>query len=299
MIKTITVTNPRGESTILDLANPWKNGFAVTEITGISPEKSNINTTDLSVADGSVYNSSRLPNRNIVFQIRLLGNDIEAIRHNLYKYFPIKQKVRLTFETDYRDVFIDGYVESNEVNIFSAEESSSISVICPDPFFKLSKAAEISCGRLDPMFEFPVEITGKSIIFGEYNDIYSGILDNEGSEPVGFTCDFHILDSVEIGNITIYHLETNSILAIDTSKIQAVLGEPLSRDDVIHLDTRRGQKSLKVVHGIVETNVLQIFDRNTNWMQLLPGRNSFTFSVAKNQDSVSIHLSSNLLIEGI
>ena len=60
---------------------------------------------------------------------------IESARHRAYRYFPVKTEVRLDFLTDERWLSIWGYVESNEVEIFSELEKGLVSIVCPDPYF--------------------------------------------------------------------------------------------------------------------------------------------------------------------
>ena len=127
MIKSITVTNYRGDRIKLELTKPEESGFVVTSVTGIGPGTANINSSEMSTTDGSLFNSARVPSRNIVISIRYLWRDtIEDARHLSYKYFPIKRKVTLLIETDKRMAEIEGYVESNDPNIFSQEEGSDI-----------------------------------------------------------------------------------------------------------------------------------------------------------------------------
>ena len=159
MIKSITVTNYLGDTLKMELSRPQLSGFIITAITGLGPGKSNINTTEISTNDGSLYNSSRVPNRNIVISLRYLGNDsIEDVRQMSYKYFPIKKKLRLLIETDNRLAEIDGYVESNEPEIFSKEEGADISIICPYPFFYSADGDGMQTtvfSGVEPLFEFP------------------------------------------------------------------------------------------------------------------------------------------------
>ena len=65
MIKSIKVTNPKGESLVLDLFHPEKSGLIVRSISGLGPPKANINSTDLATADGALYSSARASTRNI------------------------------------------------------------------------------------------------------------------------------------------------------------------------------------------------------------------------------------------
>ena len=130
MLRSITVTNFLGESLFLDLFNPYDTGLIITSITGIGPAKANVNTTELAVSDGSIYNSARVTQRNIVFNFNLVEdpvtNLVEDVRQRTYKYFPLKKLLTLTFETDNRVAEIQGYVETNEPDIFQQEETAQI-----------------------------------------------------------------------------------------------------------------------------------------------------------------------------
>lgn len=161
MIKSVKITNYLNDSITMELMNPEKSGFIITKIDGLGPGKATINKTEIANYDGSLYNSARFNSRNIVLGIRFMQYDTESIedlRQKSYKFFPIKSKVRLTIVTDNREAFIEGYIESNEPNIFSDKEETNISILCPDPYF-------YSCGEdgdnvtvfsgMEPLFEFP------------------------------------------------------------------------------------------------------------------------------------------------
>jgi hypothetical protein len=159
MIKSITVTNYLGDSIKLDLARPELSGFAVMSVTGLGPGKATINTSEISTTDGGMFNSARLPVRNIVISLKYLWrNSIEDSRQRSYKYFPIKKKVTLLIETDNRIVETSGYVETNDPTIFSKDEGSDISIICTDPFFYSAGDDGVTITEFDgvePLFEFP------------------------------------------------------------------------------------------------------------------------------------------------
>ena len=111
MIRAVTVTNYLGESKRFELAFPEKSGFAVQSISGLGPSKADINTTEISTNDGSLYNSARVNSRNIVMSLKLMFTpQIEDTRQDSYKYFPIKKRVTLLIETDNRICETYGYV---------------------------------------------------------------------------------------------------------------------------------------------------------------------------------------------
>lgn len=159
MINSIEVINYLGESEVFELARPEKLGLAIKNIDGLGPGKANVNTTAIASYDGSVLDTVRLGNRNIVITFLMLQyeNTIEQARLTTYKYFPIKKEVTLIFHTDSRDVSIKGSVESNEPNIFSKDEETKISIVCPDPYFYDLGFTKQSFSTLSPLFEFPFE----------------------------------------------------------------------------------------------------------------------------------------------
>lgn len=158
MIKSVTVTNYLGDSIELELAHPEKSGLLVYNIEGLGPVNANINMTELATADGGIYTSSRATTRNIVLTLAMQNPGqmtIEDSRYLTYKFFPVKHEVTLVFETDTRTAQTTGYVESNEPVIFSQEEYTTISIICPDSYFYSVWNSEMVFSGVQPLFEFP------------------------------------------------------------------------------------------------------------------------------------------------
>lgn len=164
MIKSITVKNYLNESLTIELTRPEKSGFIVKNITGLGPDKADVNITEVVTRDGGIFNSARKTTRNIVMQLEFTYDpqltdvglySIEDCRHRSYQYFPLKRKVSLDILTDSQELTIDGYVETNEPDIFSQKEGCMISILCTDPFFK-SKNKQITqeSGSVKA-FEFP------------------------------------------------------------------------------------------------------------------------------------------------
>ena len=164
MIKSIKVTNYRNESLTLELANPYKTGLAITSVDGLGPAEASISTSDIASKDGSLFNSARMGNRNIVLNFRLLPNpaveairDVERIRHTVYRYFPIKKKLTLEIITGERIGTIVGYVDKCEPNIFTKNQTIQVSIVCPDPWFKSNEEIKINSLQVTDAFNFPLE----------------------------------------------------------------------------------------------------------------------------------------------
>lgn len=137
----ISKTNTIDKMEMLSLSNMDTSSFLVTSIAGLNPPKATINTTKSVYKDGSYFNNISISERNIVLYIDLVTTSrfptIEDARSKLYELFPSGGLVELQFQTDSieKPVFITGYVESNESEIFSKKPSNTISILCPDPYF--------------------------------------------------------------------------------------------------------------------------------------------------------------------
>lgn len=152
MIKSITVINDIGESLKLELSSPEKTGFIVKDIDGLGPVKATVNFSEFASGDGSTFSKARVSTRNIVLALAFMEipylklkadgtyvratKTVEDIRHLSYKYFGLKRKVALVIETSNLKVLTEGYVETNNSDIFSNAVGTQISILCPDPYFR-------------------------------------------------------------------------------------------------------------------------------------------------------------------
>lgn len=299
MINSITVTNHRGESLKIDLRNPWEAGLAVMQIDGLHPPQASISSTDLSTKDGSVFNSARIATRNIVIRFKILDlMTVEEARHILYKYFPIKQKIRVIFDTDTRDVYADGYIETTNVEIFSNFETASVSIICTDPYLYAVQDQSTALNDIVGGFEFPFENPNdtNSITFGEY--AVTGPVDivYEGEQPVGVVIDVHATG--DVGTLRIYSMTTDEEILLDATKLAAKTGSGLTAGDNLKISTVPGDKFVRLYRSGVEYNVLSCVSRNNGWIHLEHGDNILVYS-AVGVSNAQIYVTNKLVYEGI
>lgn len=302
MIQKIVVHNYRNESIELELSNPDSSGFLITDISGIGPCKAQINTTEVSTNDGSIYNSARLNARNIVLKLTFVGTDIESIRQKSYKFFPIKKPLTLEFVTDNRDCVASGYVESNEPDIFSSDEGASISIICPDPNFYSAQADSNTTTFYgeEPLFEFPFEnnsLTENLIEMGSINSYTDANVFYDGDSEVGVIITIHAID--EATGITIYNTGTREKMAIDTDKIKIITGDGIIAGDDIIISTVRGKKSIQLLRAGVYTNILNALDKNSDWFQLAKGDNVFTYTAVTGINNLQFKVQNDIVYEGV
>ena len=307
MIYSIVVTNYLGDRIKLELGKPDVSGFLIKSITGLGPAKANVNTTEVSTNDGSLFNSARLSQRNIVLDMVFIntvyGESIEDLRQKSYKYFPLKKSVELTIETDNRYVKTTGYVESNEPNIFSSQEGTQISIICPEPYFY--SAGEdgnnvTNFYSIDPIFEFPFSnesLDEPLLVFGEIQIKTEGVITYHGDSEIGVMIYIHAIGPAT--NINIYNTETREVMRINTEKISSLTGKGIVASDDIVINTAKGEKSITLIREGVSYNILNCLDKNTDWFTLAKGDNIFAFTADSGVTNLQFRVENKVIYEGV
>lgn len=303
MIKSFTITNYLGESIKLSMREPEKSGFLIKEVTGIEPPKANINTSELSTNDGSRYNSARLSERNIVFDLVFVDTpgreSIEDIRLKSYRFFPIKSKVEIFIETDRRSAKVTGYVESNEPTIFSKEEGTQISILCPDPYLYSTEQTTIIYG-MEPAFEFPFNndsLVDPLLVMGDVHVVGTASILYTGDSEVGITIKIRAVDVAQ--NITITDTKTGDRIYLDGEKIKAITGSDIVEGDEIIINTTRDNKSITLIRGGVSYNILNCVGRNVTWFRLRKGENVFEFAADDGISNLQIDITNQIVYEGV
>jgi hypothetical protein len=305
MIKTITVTNHLEESITIELGSPEKSGFLIRSIDGLGPSTANIQMTEMSLMDGSLYNSARALSRNIVLSLTFIADasqeiTIEDIRQKSYKYFPLKQRIKISIETDNRFSETYGFVESNTPNIFSKEEGTTISILCPDSYLFSSEMEITIFNALEPVFEFPFgneSLTVKLLEFSTLSAVPMKSIYYPGDAEIGLVFNIHALGDIEM--VEIYNLETNETMTIDTSRLEELTGEGFHAGDDIIISTVKGDKYVILVRDGLTTNILNCIDKYPNWFQLVKGDNIFAYTAEVGETNIQVRLENQVAYEGI
>ena len=310
MIKSVTAVNFKGESIKMDLFHPESSGFIIIKIDGIGPGKATVTKNDSKVYDGGSITSARLPSRNIKMEIQFLWiNSIEDVRHKSYKYFPLKKPITLIFETDTRTVEIEGVVESNEPDIFSSEESTNISIICPDPYFYASgenARSRTEFSGINPLFEISSD-TGYSNeslteALTEISTLYvqseRGIM-NYGEVDIGIVISIKPLAIVK-GILTISNVTLGQNMSFDLNKIKTITENDFHLGDELVINTLRGKKSVTLVREGKNYNALSCIDTRTDWIYLTSGENTFTYYLnGEGIEDLQFSVTNSILYEGV
>lgn len=301
MINKVVITNPKGQALELELTNPDKSGLAVVNIEGLGPPKANINGQEMASGDGMFYSSSRANTRNVMFTLEMRSRDrdsrygylsIEESRHLTYVYFPLKKEITITVYTDSQVLYTKGYVESNEPTIFSNQEYTVISVICPDPFmYEIGDSKTVFSG-IQPAFEFPFSnesLTEPLLEMGEIWLDTTAVLNYAGTIDTGILISIHAFGDCE--NVHLFNIETREEISIDTNKIQTITGKPFQAKDDILISTVRGSRYCKLLRNGEYTNIIGALGKNTDWFQISNGDNLFGFTADAGENNISVTFS--------
>lgn len=304
MIYTIIATNAKGDSVELDLANPWAGGIAVTGASGLGPAEGTINTVNFATSDGALFNSSRIKSRDIELNLKFLGSDIEAVRHKLLRYFRVKHPITLDFITDYRHTYITGHVEKNEIDIFSNSEGADLTIVCPNPFFRLRDPAKgrnsVRFTTSTPSFEFEFQDPNSdspTLIFGEMTSTGETVVVYEGDADASTIVDIQFLGPAS--GVKLYNTTTQTRINVDTNEISRLLGSTIRAGDRLSISSGVGDKYVKAYRDGKVYNALSALDKDSDWIFLTPGDNLITVRADTGIDNVSAIISFENLYESI
>lgn len=242
--------------------------YQVLDIVGLNPPKAQINTTTIVGMDGAVFNSSKLETRNIVLTVKINGN-AEANRLNLYRYFRTKEWCRFYYSNGSVDVFIDGYVESVEVDPFLRGETAQISIICPYPYFRGVDLIIDDISSVTGAFTFPFSIDdGSPIVFSSISQDAETNVYNRTATETGLEIEIDI--NANVSDILIQNVTTGE-------HIELVYA--FHADDRVFISTIKGQKYVKLVRSGVTSNLFSAVQMGSEFFQLAAGDNLFSYSV--------------------
>lgn len=307
MVKEVTITNYLGNEMTYSFDNPTiddKTGLFITEIEGLGPVKATVNMTQLATADGDIYNSSRLAGRNIVIKARFTYADtIEEARLMSYKYFPIGHKLKFKIKTENRLAETEGYVESNEPNIFSKESDMQVSVLCESPFFfsvDEDGKQQTNFSNVVAMFEFPFSnesLTEPLLEFGRIINKKENTVYYDGDAETGCVIHLHAIGNVEMVNI--YNIKTGEKMVLDTDKLETLTGNKIIYGDTITISTVKGNKYITLLRNGVTYNILNILGKDTEWFQLARGDNLFAYTAEYGEQNVQFMVEAQIIFEGV
>lgn len=259
--------NERGNTLRLSPISDMSTPFAVVDIDGINPPKAAINTSHLALIDGAQFNSAKLEMRtiNVAFVIQ---DDAAANRVNVYKVLKTKHKIKIYYKSDTRDVYIDGYVESIDVEYGGNPQQVTVAVLCPYPYWQAAQSVVDDLTSIISTFHFAFASTAQpEIVFGYIDPLASIKIDNGGDVETGIIIELYASQAVT--NPKVIDYETGEYIQLDMTMQDA---------DLVTIDTRIGHKTATLLRDGATYSVFNAIAKGSTWLQLAIGGSTYTYT---------------------
>lgn len=263
--------------------------FTVTEIQGLNPPAATINTSEVALMDGAKFNSSKLQMRsiNVAFAI-----EVQAAKNRIeiYKVLKSKQYIKLIYKSQYRDVFIEGYISAIDIGYGEMKQIAACSILCPSPYFQAAQEVVNELKDIISAFHFPFASTADpELVFSYINNDIALTVDNDGDVDCGMIIELYAYAAVS--DPKIFDYVTQDFIGV-TYDMQPA--------DLITIDTRQGKKSVKLLRNAVEYNLFNYVMPGSTWLQLAANGSTFVYEVGTGEaGELSVTFRHHDLYEGV
>lgn len=259
-----------------------ESAFFLESVDGVMSVTNKVTTSENTTVDGSTYQGSVTQQRNIVITAHISRKHV-YYRNLLYKCFKPKTNGQLTYSEEDERRIIDYRVESIEIDEKGVVRNAVISLICPDPFFKDEEDTIVTMAGWEARFEFPHCFIAEKEPFGErVAEIIKEIDNDSAADNIGIEILIEAMGAVT--NPAIYHTEQEEYIKIGTDN------NPLSisRGQKIRITTGTNEKAVYLIDGEEETEINEYLDEGSDFIQLVHGKNTFTYAAAAGRDYMNV-----------
>ncbi|MCH5340053.1 MAG: phage tail family protein [Acetatifactor sp.] len=282
--------------------------FHLVDIEGIYGIESNVVTSENTTIDGSTYQGATAKERYVNLIVEMDSNYSEN-RNLLYKCFPIKSSGTME------------YIEDGEIKVIKYEVESiipgkttgvvrdyTLSLICPDPYFKDPIDTEIIMASWVSDFFFPAEFPAEGIEFGHRKTEYVKVIENtNGADNTGITVVFKAGGTVK--NPAIYHTESGEffkvgfegndlflesgqyvIICTHTGKKDVYLIDKAHQAEIEDVRNRYGLIDWERVVDQYGQSINEYMDEDGTFIQLQYGTNTLTYSAEEGINFLSVSI---------
>ncbi len=240
--------------------------YVVLSVSGLNPPPASIYTAKSPSRKGVKYNGSTLDERNIVIQIKILG-DIEENRNALYEWVDTEQYCKVHYQNGIKDVYCEGHVQDCEIDFFTDNEVIDLAIICENPYWNELQEISKDISNVLKQFVFPFAISAAGVPF-------STVLTNNTTNIVNVGAETGVIITIksngEVKNLVIFD-------AKDTTRVFR-LNMTIQNGHIVVIDTEASPKTCRLYKpdGTVE-NILKYVGATPTWFTLKKGINSFGF----------------------
>lgn len=263
--------------------------FFILSCKGVTSIYNKVVTSENTMIDGSTYQGSTTKQRNIVLTLQMYcrtRDEAQKNRNFLYKLFKPKATGTFIYQENEETRSIDYKTESIDIDEKGIVRNATISLICPDPFFKAMADIDVDMARWEPLFEFIHEFQFGGEEFGTRTDeIIKEIENDTAASNIGVTITMEAVGAVT--DPAMHHIESGEYIKIGTpsNPFHMVMG------DILTITTETNNKNVTFTRDGVTRIVNQYLDENSEFIQLQYGMNTLKYDADAGIDYLNVQIS--------
>lgn len=259
-----------------------ESAFFLESVDGVMSVSNTVTTSENTMIDGATYQGSVTKERNIVITAHISKNHVHN-RNLLYKCFKPKSHGILTYAEEDERRMIDYIVEEIEIDEKGVVRNAVISLICTDPFFKDEHDTIIVMAGWQPCFEWAHEFLEQKESFGvRVAEIIKEIDNDSAADNIGI--EILIGATGAVLNPAMYHTEQGEYIRIGTEENPFTLHS----GEAVRITTEINEKAVYLVKDEGETEINQYLDEGSEFIQLVHGKNTFTYAADDGRDYMNV-----------
>ncbi|MCI9576626.1 MAG: phage tail family protein [Clostridiales bacterium] len=265
----------------------FKYGFPlwVEEVEGITNTKFDIQTEKPSDFDGEIYMGSTAEIRNIVITAQI-KNDHLFWRERMFQFFQPRSKGTLYYYDLNTEKKIDYYVEEVTFDFSGRIRKVEVSLLCPNPLFQSVKDDLTQMAVWKGLIEWPLDLPPTWEVGEKVSTLIANVA-NPSNVTRGLTIRFMAGGTVH--NPSLFDINRQQGLKIN---IELHLG------DVLEITTGNGEKRVKLIRDGIITNINNLWEFGSTWLQAEPGDNVYRYDAEVGIDVLSVSIISTPLYWG-
>ena len=260
----LILENKHGDQLTFGMGSP----FSIVDIDGLSAPDASLNFNQVALMDGTKFSSSKVNMRTLMIAFAI---EYEAAKNRIevYKVLKSKQYIKVMYNGQYRQCFIEGYIESMPISHCEMKQICTVTIICPSPYFKEAQMIVNELRNITSAFHFPFASTEEpQLVFSYISNDVGITIENDGDVDCGMIIELYARGAVS--DPIIYNYITGEYIGINID-MQAA--------DLIRIDTNQGQCTATLIRSGVETSIFNQVTEGSTWLQLPAEGTTFVYEV--------------------
>ena len=268
------------DGNVLNLSGVEKK-WQIISVTGLNPPVATQNESNVVGAAVVKITGSNIGKRAIVFTIRI-NYPCELNRAELLSFLGSNNEITLHIQSKYKDLYIDGVVETNDYDIYTNSQIMQVSILCGYPYFKASEERVTKSIVSKGGFTFPFSVDyDKTVQFDEFDILDRLFLYNYGQIPTGLIIE---LDVYENSAVKVYN--------VDNENEFFTFNEELRAGDKVIINTNMwADEKCVIIRNGVKTKFMNKLVRGVTWFTLkkvlVLGVSGKAYMTIRNHDEIA------------